>query len=86
MNVNLNEEFIIAEDREFILRLAKNYKIFGIKEPLTKFRRYGKDLRLSNLESNKREYYNFKFLERIFKDYPEDINEKIRRKIEGCMV
>jgi len=62
----------MSEDRDFSVRIAKQYKIFGIIEPLTLVRQHDPNFRLGRSPAREREYYYFRFLDKLFRDNKDD--------------
>jgi len=65
----LDTSFKMSEDREFSVRIALNYKIYGLKEPLTWVRIHNPDQRLGRSPAAERERYYFKFLDLLFQQH-----------------
>lgn len=75
-------EFRTSHDRDMIVRIARQYKIFGVKEPLTLFRRHTITPRLRNVSTKRLEYYWFKFLDKLFSDTKDGlISDNIKKKM-----
>ncbi len=71
-----------SEERDMEIRIAKNFKMYGIKEPLVKVRQIKSVETLGRCSAKDREYYRFKFLDKLFNDSNgEPIIEKNKRRL-----
>lgn len=78
----LDTTFKMSEDREMSVRIAMNYNIYGLKEPLTMVRQHRPSERLGRSPAKEREYYYFKFLDHFFDKYKDfQIVEMTRKKL-----
>lgn len=77
----LDEELKKSHDRDMIIRLAKSYKMHGIKEPLTKFRLHDLTPCLAKMGMEDREYYESRILDKIFSNYGKNLSDKLRKQI-----
>ena len=74
-------EFKKAHDRDMILRLAKNHHMYGIAEPLTKFKQHEDTQRLTHMPTEVIEFYNLKVIEKLFKTYGKDLDTKLKKHL-----
>jgi len=75
-------EFRTSHDRDMIVRIAREYEIYGIKDPLTMVRRHDFERLRGSSFAEQIEHYWFKFLDKLFDETDgELISEKIKRKL-----
>lgn len=74
-------DFVMAHDRDMIIRLSKEYQMYGIKEPLVKIRQHKLTSRVRGIPAEKKEYYHFKLLNKLFKRIDPSLNIRIRKKM-----
>lgn len=78
----LDVEFAMAHDRDMVVRLARRYKMYGMKEPLAIIRQHKLTKRVRDRPAKEMEYYWFKFLDKLFNETDgELISEKLKRKL-----
>jgi glycosyltransferase involved in cell wall biosynthesis len=81
---DFDKEFRTSHDREMLVRIAAEFKVYGIKEPLTIFRQHNITQRLRNTSADNVEKYYFKFTDKLFSSYDnKKISNRIRRKIRS---
>lgn len=77
-----NTEFKRSEEREMEIRIARKYKMHGIEEPLAKIRQINSVETLGRCAARDREYYRFKFLNKLFEESNgEPIIEKNKKRL-----
>ncbi|MCK4820736.1 glycosyltransferase [bacterium] len=78
----LDVEFAMAHDRDMVVRLARRYKMYGMKEPLAIIRQHKLTKRVRDRPAKEIEYYWFKFLDKLFDETDgELLSKKIKRKL-----
>ncbi|MGA1871247.1 MAG: glycosyltransferase family 2 protein [bacterium] len=75
-----DEDFQMAQGREMELKIARIYKIYGIKEPLYLNRIHALP-RTSGKSAELSEYYWFKFLNKTFRESGSLVDERTKRKV-----
>lgn len=70
-----------GHDRDMIVRLARKYRFYGIKRNLFMFRIHNLTSRLSAWNTKIIEYYDFKFLDKLFKIQGSNLDRKIKKKL-----
>lgn len=76
-----DEKLKKAHDRDMILRLAQKYKMYGIKEPLAKFRIHNLTPRLATIGAGVIEHYDFRVLDKLFSRNGINLNERLKKRI-----
>lgn len=79
---SFDPDFRTSHDRDMIIRIAKKWKIYGIKEPLTMIRQHNYQRLRGSSSANQIEYYWFKFLDKLFKETDRElISKKLKKKL-----
>jgi len=71
----------MSEDRDMSLRVAMKYRIYGLKEPLTIVRQHEPGSRLGRSPAKEREYFYFKLVDKLLKEYGDPRIEKNKKRI-----
>lgn len=77
----LDEKFKMSEDRDIFVRITHRYNLYGISKPLTIVRQHTPVLRLGRSPTKEREYYYFKFLDKLFKEIDPTLNKAIKKRL-----
>ncbi|MFH1719653.1 MAG: glycosyltransferase family A protein [Planctomycetota bacterium] len=75
-------EFRTSHDRDMIVRIARKYKIYGIRDPLAMVRQHHFERLRGSSSAEQIERYWFKFLDKLFTETDEElITEKLKKQL-----